>query len=112
MAWTPEWLEIKAEVAVEGNVVYDSVLLNFYRDGLDSMGWHQDDEKELGLNPIIGSVSFGATRKFRFKHAGMKKLNVEIELENGSFLLMKGETQHHWYHCIPKTRRPVGPRIN
>jgi alkylated DNA repair dioxygenase AlkB len=112
LLWTPELLGIEAKVEAKVEVKFNSVLLNLYRDGNDSMGWHKDDEKELGINPIIGSVSFGATRKFKFKHNALKKLTVDIELENGSFLLMKGEAQHHWYHSIPKTTKAVGPRIN
>ena len=78
------------------------------------MAWHSDDEKELGKNPVIGSVSFGAERTFKLRHKQYKENNLKqsIVLKNGSFLLMKGATQHHWMHEIPRTAKPIGPRIN
>ena len=110
--WTPELLEIKQRIELQAKVKFNSVLLNLYRNGNDSVDWHKDFEKELGVNPVIGSVSFGAIRKFRFKHECYNTMKKEIELTNGSFLLMKGATQHHWYHSIPKTAKTVLPRIN
>ena len=91
---------------------FTSVLLNQYRDGKDSNGWHSDDEKELGKHPIIASLSFGAERFFHLKHKKQKELRLKIPLKSGSLLIMEGETQTHWLHQIAKTRRPVGKRIN
>jgi alkylated DNA repair dioxygenase AlkB len=88
------------------------VLLNLYRDGKDSNGWHADNEKELGRNPIIASLSLGAPRVFHLKHNSINEMRQRIVLENGSLLLMKGETQHFWKHQIPKTAQEIGPRIN
>jgi alkylated DNA repair dioxygenase AlkB len=86
--------------------------LNYYRDGKDSNGWHADNEKELGTNPTIASLSFGAARTFQLKHNTIKENKKSILLEHGSLLLMKGPTQHFWKHQIPKTAKPTGPRIN
>jgi len=92
---------------------FNSVLLNLYRDERDSMGWHSDDESELGSNPIIASVSLGATRRLHFKHKhDTAHSKVKVDLEDGSLLLMKGKTQHYWKHQLPKTQSPKGPRIN
>ncbi|WP_390883582.1 alpha-ketoglutarate-dependent dioxygenase AlkB family protein [Kovacikia minuta] len=110
--WTPTLLNLKAKVDALAGVAFNSVLLNLYRDGNDSMGWHSDDEPELGLNPMIGSLSLGGTRRFMLRHRFEKGLKHELELTSGSFLLMQGKTQHYWQHQIPKTRRPVSPRIN
>lgn len=111
--WTPLLLEIKDRVDRAAQTSFNSVLLNLYRDGRDSNGWHQDNEPELGRNPAIASVSFGATRRFQMRHKFRKDLpKVELNLEHGSLLLMTGPTQHFWQHQIPKTARPVGPRIN
>jgi len=88
-------------------------LLNYYRDGKDSMGWHSDDEKELGRNPVIGSVSFGESRVFQMRHKFKKDIKkVDVELKDGSFLLMKGTTQYFWQHQIPKSKRELKSRIN
>ena len=111
LPWTPELLEIKNKIEAEAKVVFTTVLLNLYRDGKDSVAWHCDDEAELGINPVIGSVSFGATRTFKFRH--LKDKTVEkVELTHGSYVLMKGETQHKWEHEIPKTTKVLSPRIN
>lgn len=91
---------------------FNSVLLNLYRDGRDGMGWHADDEPELGRNPVIASVSFGATRRFCMRHRKRRRDVVSLDLEHGSLLLMAGPTQHHWLHAVPKTSRAVGERIN
>lgn len=112
--WTKELVEIKEAIEKEAGVPFNSVLINYYRDGKDRVAWHSDDEKELGHNPIIGSVSLGAERKFKLRHKKYKEngLKTEIMLQHGSFLLMKGPTQHHWMHEIPRTAKPIGPRIN
>lgn len=110
--WTPTLIGIKLRIESIANKQFNSVLLNFYRDGKDSIAWHSDDEPELGKNPVIASVSLGAVRRFMFKHKYKKELKFEIELNNGSLLIMKGETQHFWQHQIPKTAKKVQPRIN
>jgi len=110
--WNATLLKIKRKVEQETGKHFTSVLLNLYRNGKDSNGWHADNEKELGLNPVIASVSFGATRKFQLKHNSKKDAQQTINLEHGSLLLMKGTTQHNWKHQIPKTKDPVNPRIN
>jgi alkylated DNA repair dioxygenase AlkB len=100
-------------VACELGLTFDSVLANRYRDGRDSMGWHSDDEKELGPDPVIASVSLGAGRRFRLRHRSRPDLaTLDLVLEHGSLLVMQGATQHHWKHCLPRTARPVGERIN
>jgi alkylated DNA repair dioxygenase AlkB len=110
--WTDSLLGIKKMIETVAAVKFTGALLNFYRDGKDSMGWHRDNEKELGVNPVIGSVSFGATRTFQFRNYKEKNPLISIELTHGSFLLMKGETQHHWEHRLPKTSKKIGCRIN
>lgn len=90
---------------------WNSVLLNLYRDGHDYMGFHADNEPELGLNPVIASLSLGAERRFVFKHRGDASKN-EILLEHGSLLIMSGETQRDWLHALPKSLRVKTPRIN
>lgn len=110
--WTNELLEIKEKIEEESQVVFTNVLINQYRTGKDSVSWHADDEKELGKNPIIASISLGSSRVFQFKHKENPKLKVKITLTHGSFLLMQGETQHHWLHQIPKTQKNISPRIN
>jgi alkylated DNA repair dioxygenase AlkB len=109
--WTPELLVIKQRVEAAAGTTWNSLLLNLYRDGRDSIGFHADDEPELGTNPIIGSVSLGAVRTFVLKHptSGEK---LAMNLPHGSLLVMGGASQHHWRHGVPKTKRPVGPRIN
>lgn len=110
--WTFTLLEIKSKIENLSGVEFNSVLLNLYRSGSDSVAWHSDDEPELGENPVIGSVSFGGTRRFMFRHKYKKELKKEVNLTDGSFLLMKGSTQHFWQHQIPKTAKLVEPRIN
>jgi alkylated DNA repair dioxygenase AlkB len=110
--WIPVLSRIKERIEKTVEVSFNSVLLNLYRDGKDSVAWHTDDEVELGQNPIIGSVSFGFTRRFSLKHKQNKSQKVDIDLTHGSFLLMRGETQHHWLHQIAKTTKTVMPRIN
>lgn len=110
--WTKALLEIKERIETIAMVHFNSALLNQYRDGKDSMGWHRDNEKELGINPVIGSVSFGASRKFMLRHYHDRSLKASVELSHGSFLLMRGKTQHCWMHSIPKTTKPLDMRIN
>ena len=110
--WTPALLEIKKEIEVVSGVNFNSVLLNLYSGARDSVGWHSDDEPELGRNPVIGSVSFGATRSFQFKHKHNDAQRREIALPHGSYLLMRGPTQHYWLHQVPKKTKVHEPRIN
>jgi len=110
--WTQALLVIKEKIERVSETTFNSALLNQYRDGRDSVGWHRDNEPELGENPVIGSVSFGGTREFQLRHCNDKGLKVSIDLEHGSFLLMRGSTQHHWMHSIPKRNAATGPRIN
>lgn len=110
--WTTSLLDIKTRIETRTNTRYNSVLLNLYRDGNDSMGWHQDNEEVLGENPVIASVNFGETRRFRLRHKDKKYEPVSIDLPTGSLLIMAGATQHHWQHAVPKTKKQVGARIN
>jgi len=110
--WNPLLMFIKNEIEDVCNENFTTVLLNLYRDGSDSNGWHADNEKELGRNPMIASVSFGAERMFHLQHNTIEDAKLKINLENGSLLIMKGETQHFWKHQISKTTKPIGPRIN
>lgn len=110
--WNELLTNIKLKVEKTTGHTFTSVLLNLYRDGKDSNGWHADNEKELGQNPVIASVSFGEKRSFQLKHNTIKKAKQTIVLENGSLLLMKGSTQHHWKHQIPKTAKTINQRIN
>ncbi|AUC60840.1 Alkylated DNA repair protein AlkB [Cyanobacterium sp. HL-69] len=105
--------QIKDKIEFLLNVKFNSVLLNYYRHGKDSMGWHSDNEPELGKNPLIASVSFGGERRFMLKTRDKKNpIKSEISLTHGSLLVMAGETQHYWLHQIPKTSKSVKPRIN
>jgi alkylated DNA repair dioxygenase AlkB len=108
--WTPPLAEIRDAVQREAGASFNSVLLNLYRDGKDSVAWHSDDEPEL--EPVIASVSLGGTRRFQFRHKLRTDLKYELELTHGSLLLMRGPTQQNWQHQIPKTSRRVDPRIN
>ena len=110
--WTPPLLVVKRAVEPKCGVAFNSVLLNRYRTGRDSVAWHSDDEPVFGPEPVIGSVSFGATRTFQLKHRSRPALTAAVELTHGSLLVMRGPTQHHWRHRVPKTTRPVGERIN
>ncbi len=105
-------LTIKHQIETIALVDFTTCLLNLYRDGKDSNGWHADDEKELGKNPVIASITLGQERFFHLKHKENKLLKHKILLEHGSLLLMQGETQHRWLHQIPKTAKPIGERIN
>ena len=112
IAWTSDLLEIKNSIESTTGTSFNSVLLNRYRNGRDSVSWHSDDERVLGTNPVIASVSLGQARKFQFKHKQNGQLRESVYLAHGSLLLMQGATQHHWLHQIPKTKRPLGERIN
>ena len=109
--WTPELMELKNLTESRTNETYNSCLLNLYHSGEEGMGWHTDDEKELKPNGAIASLSFGAERKFVFKHKTTKEM-VELWLDHGSLLVMKGETQTHWLHRLPPTKKIGAPRIN
>ena len=110
--FTAELLQIKSKIELEAKVLFTTCLLNYYRDGKDSNGWHADDEKELGKNPVIASISLGAERYFHLRNKENKSIKHKILLEHGSMLLMQGETQHFWQHQIAKTTRKIGERIN
>ena len=115
LPWIPVLLDLKYHVEQVTQTSFNSVLLNRYRNGQDSMGWHSDDEPELGQNPVIASLSFGATRQFQFKHRTNKQLHLHrISLSAGSLLVMSGTTQQYWKHCLPKVRlsESVGERVN
>ncbi len=109
--WSPGLMLIKERVEKQCAHRFNSCLLNLYHNGSEGMGWHSDDEKTLGRNPVIASVSFGAERAFKLKHRESGEV-VSVLLENGSLLVMKGETQHHWVHTMPKTKKINMPRIN
>jgi alkylated DNA repair dioxygenase AlkB len=109
--WFKDLLPIKNRLLEEG-YDFNFVLLNYYRDGQDYMGWHSDDEKELGLNPMIASVSLGEERKFNFRLKKNHQIKYSINLESGSLLLMKENVQKNWQHSLPKTKKAYSPRIN
>ena len=110
--WNAVLLKIKEKIEKISKIKFNSVLLNLYRSGSDSVSWHSDDEPELGRNPVIGSLSLGETRQFQMKHKFNRDLKQKILLQHGSFLLMRGKTQHHWLHQIPKRKNLKGERIN
>ncbi len=110
-SFSDEILQLKERVEAFSKIEFTTCLLNLYRDGKDSNGWHADNEKELGVNPVIASISLGQERFFHLKHKS-KDLKHKITLEHGSLLVMKGATQHHWLHQIPKTAKKIGARIN
>ncbi len=111
-SWSAPLLEIRALVEAEAGVRFNSVLCNLYRSGQDSVAWHSDDEVELGACPVIASVSLGDARRFQLRHRTQPELRRQIDLPHGSLLVMRGLTQRHWKHQIPKTARPVGVRVN
>lgn len=111
LIWTPELLALKMLIEEKSGETYNSCLLNLYHNGSEGMGWHSDDEKELKKNAAIASVSFGAERKFTFKHKDTKETISQV-LAHGSLLVMKDETQTHWSHRLPPTTRITTPRIN
>jgi alkylated DNA repair dioxygenase AlkB len=111
LAWTKELSELKQIVEKYAETKFNSCLLNLYHNGNEGMGWHSDDEKPLGKNNTIASLSFGAERKFSFKNKQTKQ-TVSLVLEHGSLLIMKGATQSNWLHSLPKSKNIAQPRIN
>jgi len=109
--WSDTARRIKHQLETQTHESFNSVLINYYRDGQDSNGWHSDDEPELGMNPIIASVSLGDTRDFKLRHKTNKKLSHTLSLGHGSLLMMRGTTQQCWQHQIPR-RVKAGPRLN
>jgi alkylated DNA repair dioxygenase AlkB len=118
LLWQPDLLTIKNDLektineALKSALTFNSVLCNFYRNGQDSMGFHADNEKELGINPVIASVNFGESRRFIFRRRDDKTIKHEIILTHGSLLVMSGAMQHHWVHAVPKEPKRTKPRIN
>lgn len=111
LSWTKELLELKAITEKATGETFNSCLLNLYHDGSEGMAWHSDGEKDLKKNGAIGSLSFGAERKFAFKHKQTKEV-VSLVLQNGSLLVMKDETQSYWLHRLPPTKLVSKPRVN
>ena len=109
--WSQDLIMIRKKIYKELKIDFNSVLANYYRDGKDSMGWHSDDEKELGPNPTIASISFGSERDLVFRNK-ITKETLAIPQTNGCLILIDGETQRNWQHSIKKTRKVIGPRIN
>lgn len=111
LPWTPLLLAIKQAVQEASGYIFNSVLLNYYRDERDSMGMHSDDEPALGRNPVVASVSLGATRTFVLRHK-TRKQSVKLDLPSGCLLLMAGALQHHWQHGVNKVAQATGARVN
>ena len=112
LAWTPLLADIRQRVQQQVGQRLNGVLLNYYRDGQDAMGWHSDDERELGQQPLVVSLNLGATRRFDFRRKGTSRIEYSISLEHGSLLVMSGLTQHYWQHQIARTRKVRAPRLN
>ncbi len=110
-AWTEELLQLKKQVELKSGETFNSCLLNLYHTGEEGMAWHSDGEKDLKKNGAIASVTFGAERKFAFKHKTTKE-TVALQLEHGSLLIMKGATQTNWLHRLPPTKKIFSPRVN
>lgn len=110
--WPGALLPLRARLRQELGIDFNSVLANLYRDGRDAMGWHSDDEPELGPEPVIASISLGAARRFVLRRRDDPAVRCEFVLEPGSLLVMRGRSQRDWQHALPRTARPVGPRIN
>lgn len=111
LPWTAALLELKAIVEELSGSCFNSCLLNLYHSGEEGMSWHSDNEKELGEEPVIASLSLGAERKFALKHKESKE-KLTLQLENGSLLVMSGPMQQYWLHSLPKTKKVHAPRIN
>lgn len=114
LPWTEVLGGLRERVQAATGHPFNSVLINHYRDGQDAMGFHSDDEKELGENPVIASLSLGATRRFllRYRKRDAAVPDVELDLPSGSLLVMGGTTQHFWKHGVPRVAGDVGPRLN
>ena len=112
LPWTADLQYLRQKVQTTCDHQFNSVLLNYYRDGSDAMGMHADDEPELGVEPLIASLSLGAPRRMRFVHRRREHPPMNLVLEPGSLLVMSGPTQVNWKHGINRTRRPCGPRVN
>lgn len=110
--WNKGLAYIKEQVEVLAGVTFNSVLINWYRDGNDYLNWHADDEKELGINPTIASVNFGETRDFQLRNNKNRDLKLTIPLIHGSLLIMSGQLQHYWQHAVPKRKRVKSTRFN
>ncbi len=110
--WPDLLRPIRDRLVRETGVAFNSVLANLYRDGRDCMGWHSDDEPELGMRPVIASLSLGATRRFVLKHRRDPERKLAFDLSHGSLLVMRDDTQEDYRHALPRTSKPVGPRIN
>lgn len=110
--WPDALRPLRERLSGETGAAFNSVLANLYRDGRDCMGWHSDDEPELGEQPLIASLSLGATRRFLLAHRRDRSRRLAVELAHGSLLLMRGDTQARWRHALPRTARPVASRIN
>lgn len=110
--WTETLLQLKKQIEDYGDHQFNSLLANLYRNEQDSVGWHADNEPELGQNPVIASLSLGAVRTFQLKHRQHPERKLALELGSGDLLIMKGTLQHFWQHQIPKSRQPCEPRIN
>ncbi len=109
--WLPELAAVKQRVEAASGAVFNSLLLNRYRDGRDSIGFHTDAEPELGEDPVVATVSFGSERAFVLRHRKSKE-TLTYRLGHGSLLVMGGSSQHHWLHAVPKTEEPVGERVS
>lgn len=110
--WHPALNQLKSRLVKPCGTTFNAVLLNLYRNGQDSMGWHSDDEPELGQNPIIASISLGEERRFLLRRKDDHSIKHEIVLAHGSLLVMRGTLQHFWQHSVPRTQKPREPRIN
>jgi alkylated DNA repair dioxygenase AlkB len=110
--WTDELADLKRRIEARTGHTFNSVLLNYYRNGNDSVAWHGDNERELGRNPVIASVSLGQERRFEFRYRLDHSRKYGLTLENGSLLLMKGDLQHTWEHRIPKSKTITRARVN
>ena len=112
LPWTALLDDIRQRLMAEVGQALNAVLLNYYRDGQDSMGWHSDDEPELGREPLIASLNLGGSRRFDLRRVGATRIEHSLTLEHGSLLVMRGPTQHHWQHQVAKTRQACAPRLN
>ncbi len=110
--WTSELTRIREAVSEKAGAAFNSVLVNYYRDGGDMVSWHSDDEEELGENPVIASVSLGAERDFKLRHKKIELPVVQVPLPHGSLLVMEGPTQEYWQHSLPRRKGVTKPRVN